>query len=53
MSKFEDETLRTVAVLHDVAEDCGYLPLDFGQLGYPEEVVAALECRSRASVVAP
>jgi (p)ppGpp synthase/HD superfamily hydrolase len=49
MFRLESEQERVVAVLHDVIEDTGYTPGDLRKLGYPEEVLAALDCLTRRS----
>lgn len=40
---FKDETLRTVAVLHDIIEDTYVTLADLRELGAGEEVVAAVD----------
>ncbi len=49
MFRLETEQERIVAVLHDVIEDTSYTPDDLRELGYPEEVLSALDCLTRRS----
>ena len=44
MFRLDGEAERIVAVLHDVVEDTGRTFDDLRRLGYPDEVLAALEC---------
>jgi hypothetical protein len=44
MFRLETEAERTVALLHDVVEDTGRTLDDLRNLGYSDEVVAALGC---------
>jgi (p)ppGpp synthase/HD superfamily hydrolase len=43
----EDETLRVIAVLHDVVEDCGVTLGYLSDQGFSPEAVAAIEALSR------
>ena len=43
MMRLEGEAERMVAVLHDVVEDSSYTLERLRELGYPEEVLGALE----------
>ena len=47
MFRLESEHERMVGVLHDVVEDTPTTFDDLRRLGYPEEVLAALECVTR------
>ncbi len=47
MMKMETDTEMTVAVLHDVVEDCGITLEDLRGRGFPEEVLQALDAVSR------
>ena len=38
------EAAQMVGVLHDVIEDTKYTPEDLRQMGYPEEILQALDC---------
>lgn len=40
-------TEQIVAVLHDVIEDCDYIVDDLRQMGYSEDIIAALDCLTR------
>jgi (p)ppGpp synthase/HD superfamily hydrolase len=44
MLRFDDEAARLVALLHDVAEDSDTSLDDLRAEGYPEAVLAALDC---------
>ena len=44
MFRLETDVERIVGVLHDVVEDTGRSFADLRSLGYPEEVLAALDC---------
>lgn len=50
MSKFDlpdDDEGRIAAVLHDVVEDCGITLAILGTLGYPPNVIEAIDALSR------
>jgi (p)ppGpp synthase/HD superfamily hydrolase len=47
MFRVETEQERIVAVLHDLVEDTGYTFDDLRALGYPAEIVEALDCVTR------
>jgi (p)ppGpp synthase/HD superfamily hydrolase len=47
MMRLEGETERMVAVLHDVVEDSAYTMERLRGLGYPEEVLGALDCLTK------
>lgn len=47
MLRLESEAERMAAVLHDVVEDTPYTLERLRALGYPEEVLAALDCLTR------
>jgi (p)ppGpp synthase/HD superfamily hydrolase len=47
MFRVETEQERIVAVLHDVIEDTDYTQDHLRELGYSEEVLAALDCLTR------
>jgi (p)ppGpp synthase/HD superfamily hydrolase len=47
MIRLETETARMVAVLHDVVEDSPYTLARLRELGYPEEVLSALDCLTK------
>lgn len=44
MLRFADEPARIVALLHDVVEDCDVTLDELREMGYSEEIVAALDC---------
>jgi len=44
---FEDETLKSIALLHDVIEDTKITASDLLEKGVSQEVVSAVECLSR------
>ena len=46
MCRLQGEAERTAGVLHDVVEDTAYTLDDLRTRGYPEEVVAAVDCLS-------
>ncbi|WP_309895016.1 GTP pyrophosphokinase [Archangium sp.] len=47
MLRLEAEAERMVAVLHDVVEDSAYTLERLRELGYPEEVLGALDCLTK------
>ena len=47
MMRLETETERMVAVLHDVVEDSPWTLERLRGLGYPEEVLGALDCLTK------
>jgi (p)ppGpp synthase/HD superfamily hydrolase len=47
MMRLETETERMVAVLHDVVEDSPWTLERLRALGYPEEVLDALDCLTK------
>lgn len=47
MMRLEGELERMAAVLHDVVEDSPYTLERLRALGYPEEVLGALECLTK------
>jgi (p)ppGpp synthase/HD superfamily hydrolase len=47
MLRLETETERMVAVLHDVVEDSPWTLERLRGLGYPEEVLGALDCLTK------
>ncbi|WNG42442.1 GTP pyrophosphokinase [Archangium violaceum] len=47
MFRLETETERMVAVLHDVVEDSPWTLERLRELGYPEEVLGALDCLTK------
>jgi len=47
MFRLESEQERIVGVLHDLIEDTAYTLDDLRALGYPEAVLAALDCLTR------
>ncbi len=47
MLALETEVERMVGVLHDVIEDTEHTLAELRGLGYPEEVLAALDCLTR------
>ena len=47
MMRLETETERMVAVLHDVVEDSPWTLERLRALGYPEEVLGALDCLTK------
>ncbi len=47
MARVHGEAERMAAVLHDVVEDTPYTLDQLRALGYPEEVVAAVDCLTR------
>ena len=47
MTRVHTETERIVAVLHDLLEDTDYTESDLRAMGYPEEVLSALDCLTR------
>jgi len=42
-----DNDSRIVAVLHDVIEDTSYTLADLREVGFSEEIIAAIDCLSR------
>jgi (p)ppGpp synthase/HD superfamily hydrolase len=44
MARVETETEKTVAILHDVVEDTKWTFADLRREGFPEDVLAALDC---------
>lgn len=49
MFRLESEKERMVGVLHDVVEDTKYTLDDLRQMGYPKEVLAALDSLTKKS----
>ena len=47
MLRCQTDEQRIAAVLHDVVEDTGRTFDDLRQLGYPEEIIAALDCLTK------
>lgn len=47
MMRLETEAERMTAILHDVVEDTPYTLERLRQLGYPEEVLGALDCLTK------
>lgn len=47
MLRLETDTERMVAVLHDVVEDSAWTLEQLRALGYPEEVLGALDCLTK------
>ncbi len=47
MMRLESEAERMAAILHDVVEDTPYTLERLRELGYPEEVLGALECLTK------
>jgi len=47
MMRLETEAERMAAILHDVVEDTPYTLERLRQLGYPEEVLGALDCLTK------
>lgn len=47
MFRLDAETERMVAVLHDVVEDSPWTLERLRELGYPEEVLSALDCLTK------
>ena len=47
MMRLETEAERMAAILHDVVEDTPYTLERLRELGYPEEVLFALECLTK------
>lgn len=47
MMRLETEAERMAAILHDVVEDTPYTLERLRELGYPEEVLGALECLTK------
>ncbi|MCY1075055.1 GTP pyrophosphokinase [Archangium lansingense] len=47
MMRLETETERMVAILHDVVEDSPWTLERLRELGYPEEVLGALDCLTK------
>jgi (p)ppGpp synthase/HD superfamily hydrolase len=47
MARLQGEAERMAAVLHDVVEDTPHTLDELRQLGYPEEVVRAVDCLTR------
>jgi (p)ppGpp synthase/HD superfamily hydrolase len=47
MMRLETEPERMAAILHDVVEDTPYTLERLRQLGYPEEVLSALDCLTK------
>lgn len=43
-TQMEDEYTKVIALLHDVIEDTSYTLLDLKNMGYPKEIIDALEC---------
>jgi (p)ppGpp synthase/HD superfamily hydrolase len=47
MLRCRTDAQRIAAVLHDVVEDTGRTPDDLRDLGYPAEILAALDCLTK------
>jgi (p)ppGpp synthase/HD superfamily hydrolase len=47
MMRLETEAERMAAILHDVVEDTPYTLERLRELGYPQEVLSALECLTK------
>jgi (p)ppGpp synthase/HD superfamily hydrolase len=47
MMRLETEAERMAAILHDVVEDTPYTLQRLRELGYPEEVLGALDCLTK------
>jgi (p)ppGpp synthase/HD superfamily hydrolase len=47
MMRLETENERMAAILHDVVEDTPYTLERLRELGYPEEVLGALDCLTK------
>jgi (p)ppGpp synthase/HD superfamily hydrolase len=47
MLRCQTDAQRMAAVLHDVVEDTGRTLDDLRELGYPEEILAALDCLTK------
>ena len=47
MMRLETGVARMAAVLHDVVEDSPYTQARLRELGYPEEVLSALDCLTK------
>ncbi|HVG59007.1 MAG TPA: GTP pyrophosphokinase [Hyalangium sp.] len=47
MMRLETETERMAAILHDVVEDTPYTLERLRELGYPQEVLGALDCLTK------
>ncbi|KFE61067.1 HD domain-containing protein [Hyalangium minutum] len=47
MMRLETEAERMAAILHDVVEDTPYTLERLRELGYPEEVLGALDCLTK------
>jgi (p)ppGpp synthase/HD superfamily hydrolase len=47
MMRLETEAERMAAILHDVVEDTPYTLERLRELGYPQEVLTALECLTK------
>ena len=47
MMRLETEAERMAAILHDVVEDTPYTLQRLRELGYPEQVLGALECLTK------
>jgi (p)ppGpp synthase/HD superfamily hydrolase len=47
MMRLETEAERMAAILHDVVEDTPYTLERLRELGYPEEVLSALDCLTK------
>ena len=47
MMRCQTEPQRIVAVLHDVVEDTGRSFDDLRELGYPDEIIKALDCLTK------
>lgn len=43
-TQMEDEYTTVIALLHDVIEDTSYTLLDLKNMGYPKDIIDALEC---------
>jgi (p)ppGpp synthase/HD superfamily hydrolase len=47
MLRCQTEAQRMAAVLHDVVEDTGQTLDDLREMGYPDEILAALDCLTK------
>ena len=47
MSRVDTDTEKTVAILHDVVEDTKWTFNDLRREGFPEAIVAALDCLTK------
>ena len=47
MMKFEEEDLRIVAILHDVIEDSSLSVGDLKEIGFPQDIVEAIDALTK------